>query len=1472
MISTALVLGDGKQIQITKAANGATYRIDLYPSNLVTAKYWTENTRSYAALITSTTEKVLIKVSSDPKDSDFGNVIFGSSVPETAYSNANSQLSISGLGANAANLAQQLAGNSTLASILSELINAKAFTDLLVEDNSGKYLIRRAVADQTTGLITDVLLNLDGSPLLTAVELPLRPIKAEGQGKSILEARYTATVSKPDYSINNTLTNIRILDSATGLVNLSTWYNLSTQTLILTPPPISDYQSAESVSDTQLRLIASQLTPGPRATAESLAVAPSADWVPNLPLNAATEDTLALISSQTLVPDIRLLTELDTVSVILPRTAASALNQAVANNLLQEISDGQLLANETLDQISLSELASNTVLQAISANTLQPNIRPLTASVDTVSIESATIATIVKQEEQNSLLTSIDTKLSTSSTAGGQDAIVNSLAQILVELSKQKEFEDLIVQDTEGSTFIRREVLDETNNQRTITIENFDGTLASPVGLVNVVKQIKNNSIVTRNYYANSSGNGFTAGDSLATLQIVNGETNAVTMLGWFNITTQVSIDPPNTSAIKGYEDLTEELLTKLVSQLPTSLGAKLTTDSLAVALPTDLALPLPLGAATEQSIQQLIDTLGILNDTSIPLDDLTEATIKGLLRLIANRLVLAGDQELQSLGPLLESDISTSPSDFGSIKAILRGAWLELAANQNISQQIDNQIAADLGVIKDNTSKISQFAFQLAQDSTGVVFLIKTDSVLGTSTNINVVTGLPFTPVGQIELTDPNSGSNLQLEPNEYQAVTNSPGNWAIGDILTRVLVVNTLSNLVTGTIWQAANGTPLSTIPVLGVDVEDTDRTQLVLIKAQPTAGIPIVTEALPTGSGLYGWLSYIRSGIAAVISQITTGNNSLATIATNSATPSIRALTTATDSIAVGSLPAAVVSDIAAIKVNTARIGQYEFQLVTDTSATVFVARYDTVGGTVGNFTLAGLSYTPVGAVKLSDASSGGSPLSLEINEFEAQTNNGVNWTIGDVLTRVLVINTSTGAISSTIWQSATGTTIPAPVLGTDAIDTDKRQLALLKSIDTKTPVLGQALAASSCPVVLTATQLAALTPPNNLGYALNATVDSLLKPGGSLTTVTSLGQVADTLVQDVIGGAGATAASLTLNGRGVATFSLLGTWSGTVQVQLSGNNVDWFNLTVNNAVYDLRNKVFVNNSNITANGLYQVNVGGVSFARLIATSWTSGLATAAGRASIASPIVTVEGQVLAQIANTNLLIRSDTNSSSVDLNGTIVATAASSSFTQNWGISRYIEVSTTALGLGTTYVLEIQEAFGTGWRTVYRFAPISTSATFRCPLLPNNSTSWRYLETITGATPSVTRSITRIQSNQLSVIGNAPLRSGAFNVLNTGFDIPLYGRTRRIVSTNRTATLYYWQIHDSANAIAPGAVPGAAEVYQLPAGSTLPFTIADFGQNGTVLGVNPRLALSTTFNIYTPLSAVAANTISYFVESL
>lgn len=75
--------------------------------------------------------------------------------------------------------------------------------------------------------------------------------------------------------------------------------------------------------------------------------------------------------------------------------------------------------------------------------------------------------------------------------------------------------------------------------------------------------------------------------------------------------------------------------------------------------------------------------------------------------------------------------------------------------------------------------------------------------------------------------------------------------------------------------------------------------------------------------------------------------------------------------------------------------------------------------------------------------------------------------------------------------------TGTPLPVTISGVATSAKQDTGNTSIASVDTKTPALGQALAASSVPVVLTAAQITTLTPPAAItGFATSAKQDNLL----------------------------------------------------------------------------------------------------------------------------------------------------------------------------------------------------------------------------------------------------------------------------------------------------------------------------------------------------------------------------------------
>lgn len=133
---------------------------------------------------------------------------------------------------------------------------------------------------------------------------------------------------------------------------------------------------------------------------------------------------------------------------------------------------------------------------------------------------------------------------------------------------------------------------------------------------------------------------------------------------------------------------------------------------------------------------------------------------------------------------------------------------------------------------------------------------------------------------------------------------------------------------------------------------------------------------------------------------------------------------------------------------------------------------------------------------------------------------------NTSLASIDGKITAVNTGAVVISSSALPSGAATSAKQ--------DTGNTSVA---SIDTKTPALGQALAASSVPVVLTAAQITTLTPVTSVtatqatGTNLHTVVDS-----GTLTAVTaitnalptgtnSIGKISD-ITTSVVPGTGAT----------------------------------------------------------------------------------------------------------------------------------------------------------------------------------------------------------------------------------------------------------------------------------------------------------------------------------------------------------
>lgn len=98
---------------------------------------------------------------------------------------------------------------------------------------------------------------------------------------------------------------------------------------------------------------------------------------------------------------------------------------------------------------------------------------------------------------------------------------------------------------------------------------------------------------------------------------------------------------------------------------------------------------------------------------------------------------------------------------------------------------------------------------------------------------------------------------------------------------------------------------------------------------------------------------------------------------------------------------------------------------------------------------------------------------------------------------------------------------------------------------------------------------------------------------------------------------------------LNGASVGTLHVTSIPSATLQVQVSGDGVNWINVTGGNVVMNAATGAYLASGNITAVGIYQLDIAGFAGVRVITTAFTTGPVTGTVRASTGAGSVAIDG---------------------------------------------------------------------------------------------------------------------------------------------------------------------------------------------------------------------------------------------------
>lgn len=155
---------------------------------------------------------------------------------------------------------------------------------------------------------------------------------------------------------------------------------------------------------------------------------------------------------------------------------------------------------------------------------------------------------------------------------------------------------------------------------------------------------------------------------------------------------------------------------------------------------------------------------------------------------------------------------------------------------------------------------------------------------------------------------------------------------------------------------------------------------------------------------------------------------------------------------------------------------------------------------------------------------------------------------------------------------------------------------------------------------------------------------------------------------------------------------------------------------------------------------------------AFTRISQAAWTPTSFQVAQ--STASSLLTTTslsaGGIIAATANT---LVADVAS------GAIVVTTNSATITPGNAPNYQVNIAVTAGTFSSnTYSFAIQESSdsATNWYTVYTFPNILSTGTYNSPILPQTGNRIRYVQTVGGGSPTITRAINRIQINGSSAL--------------------------------------------------------------------------------------------------------------------
>lgn len=207
------------------------------------------------------------------------------------------------------------------------------------------------------------------------------------------------------------------------------------------------------------------------------------------------------------------------------------------------------------------------------------------------------------------------------------------------------------------------------------------------------------------------------------------------------------------------------------------------------------------------------------------------------------------------------------------------------------------------------------------------------------------------------------------------------------------------------------------------------------------------------------------------------------------------------------------------------------------------------------------------------------------------------------------------------------------------------------------------------------------------------------------------------------------------------------------------------------------------------------IFRINISDINYFRIrLSTGYTSGALVADANLTQSQVSPAQIAVVQATGTNLNTAIASGTittvstvssvTSSNTSIPGiiadvasaAIITTTTTATITPTFGASYQVNIPVTVVS-GTTPTLDIQiqesADTGTNWYGVYDFPRITATGSYNSPILNLTGNKVRYVQTVSGTTPSFTRAINRLQSSAQDVTPYRQLidRSISLTTLNS-----------------------------------------------------------------------------------------------------